>query len=296
MQLFFPHWQTHDPAVSQGLAGTTGMPFHQTPFAGQQQQQQQHHQHHQQQQQPQQVLIHNSSPFPIAGGASELAGVAIRSPFAGIDASILRQPEAPAAALPAAAQYAAPRAAAYSTPPQTAVAHNTTPQQQHQEQQLEQQQGQQQLQQQEQEQLQQQEQEQQPQPTVKRGRPQKVTGHYSKGYSTIKKYRQRKKDMVRNSFCCCCCFRFWWLLFAICRWRASCYHPLCPCCGLPAAVAAMPLSCRYHAAGGVAVVMLVLTHCQIPRNLPHLSIAECLQVIGNTVLCVNGHEKRPWRI
>jgi Ni/Co efflux regulator RcnB len=182
MQLFFPHWKTHGPAVRQGLAGTAGIPCHPTPFAGQQQQQQQ------------QVLLRNPSPLPMAGAACSLHGshVAMPSPFAGINASILRQPVAPVAAPPAAAQVAAPVtvAAACSTPLCAAARDRKErhQHQQHDEQQQEQHEEEQEL-------------HRQQQRATKRGRPQKVAGLYSKGYSTILKYRQRKKDMVRNSCC-----------------------------------------------------------------------------------------------
>jgi hypothetical protein len=161
VQQFFPYWQMHG-AVTQGHADTAGMPCHPSPFAKQQQ-----------------ALLFNPSHLPVAGAAANIHGshAATRSPFAGFDAGILQQPAAPAAAPPA-AQYACSAV-------QQAAAHSTTPQQQ-QQQQL-----------QHQKQQQQQELHNQQQPTSKRGRPQKVAGLYSKGYSTILKYRQRKKDMVR---------------------------------------------------------------------------------------------------
>jgi hypothetical protein len=188
LQLFFPHFQTYAPAVPQELAGRAEVPCYRTPFAGQQQQQTQ-----QQQTQQQQVWLPKSNPLPVAGAASNLHGshAAIASPFAGIDASILRQPAAPVAAPPEAAQYAAPVRAACAAMTGCAGAYDTAHRQQQQQHQ----------QQQEQHQQQQGEHElhSQQQPTTKRGRPQKVAGLYSKGYSTILKYRQRKKDMVRNS-------------------------------------------------------------------------------------------------
>jgi hypothetical protein len=184
MQLFFPHWQSQSPAGPQGLNSTSGMPCHPTPFAGQQQKQQQ------------QLPPHSISPLPVADAAqnscfsSAGARAAIPSPFAGIDASILQQPAAAAPSLPAAAAAAAATtaniaaAAAVDLPStsQTATGSSAAQQQpQQQQQQQQQQHGQ-----------------QQQQAPAKRGRPPKVEGAYSKGYSTILKYRQRKKEMVSS--------------------------------------------------------------------------------------------------
>jgi hypothetical protein len=195
MHMFFPYWQSQGAPGTDGPGSAAGMPSHATPFAGQQQQQ---------------PPLQNITPLPVAGA---LHSSCFTSPFAGVDASILQQPvaAAAAAAAPTPAGTAQTAAATTGQPLNSAIANDASlsPQQQQQQQQQQEMHNQQQQQnqkvhkqlqmqqQQQQQKVDTQQQQQQQQPTTRRGRPPKVEGVYSKGYSTILKYRQRKKEMVR---------------------------------------------------------------------------------------------------